>query len=153
MNRSICRAGCTGSGGPKKRFIRGGPDPPWKRHFRGVWNRDFPARCRRAFRFVGYMQKKFGITLNFPDENMPLPCGLNSTIFDPLLLLLLLFFGPRYSIPREWKNYAVQYKKVQKSSWNEPYSSSPFTKQSCSKMALYRWIRTESRWNKKLIFL
>jgi len=29
-------------------------------------------------------------------------------------------------------------KKVQKSSWNEPYSSSSFTKQSCSKMALYR---------------
>jgi len=25
-----------------------------------------------------------------------------------------------------------------KSSWNEPYSSSSFTKQSCSKMALYR---------------
>ena len=38
--------------------------------------------------------------------------------------------------------YALQ--KVQKSSWNEPYSSS-FTKQSCSKMALYRWIRSESR--------
>ena len=46
----------------------------------------------------------------------------------------------------------MQYKKVQKSSWNEPYSSS-FTKQSCSKMALYRWIKTESRWNKKLISL
>jgi len=30
-------------------------------------------------------------------------------------------------------------KKVQKSSWNEPYSSSSFTKQSCSKMALYRY--------------
>jgi len=38
--------------------------------------------------------------------------------------------------------YALQ--KVQKSSWNEPYSSS-FTKQSCSNMALYRWIRSESR--------
>ena len=47
----------------------------------------------------------------------------------------------------------MQYRKVQKSSWNEPYSSSSFTKQSCSKMALYRWIRTESRWNKKLISL
>ena len=31
-----------------------------------------------------------------------------------LLLLLLLLFWPRYSIPREWKNYAIQYKKVQK---------------------------------------
>jgi len=30
-----------------------------------------------------------------------------------------------------------QYKKIQKSSWNEPYSSSSFTKQSSSKMALY----------------
>ena len=45
-----------------------------------------------------------------------------------------------------------KYKKVQKSSWNEPYSSS-FTKQSCSKMALYHWIKTESRWNRKLISL
>jgi len=26
----------------------------------------------------------------------------------------------------------MQYKEVQKSSWNEPYSSSSFTKQSCS---------------------
>ena len=32
------------------------------------------------------------------------------------------------------KNYAMQYRKVQKSSWNEPYSSSSsFTRQSCSK--------------------
>ena len=53
------------------------------------------------------------------------------------VLLLLLFFWPRYSIPKEWKNYAMQYKKVQKSSWNEPYSSSSFTKQSFSKMAVY----------------
>jgi len=38
-----------------------------------------------------------------------------------LLLLLLfyfiLFYWPRYSIPREWKNYAMQYKKVQNVSW------------------------------------
>ena len=61
------------------------------------------------------------------------------------------FFWPWYSIPREWKNYALQYRKVQKSRWNEPYSSSSFTKQSCSKMASYLWIRTGSRWNKKLI--
>ena len=46
----------------------------------------------------------------------------------------------------------MQYEKVQKSSWNEPYSSS-FTKQSYSEMALYRWIRTESRWNKKLTII
>ena len=43
--------------------------------------------------------------------------------------------------------YAIQ--KIQISSWNEPYSFSSFTKQSSSKMALYRWIRTESRWNKQ----
>ena len=36
------------------------------------------------------------------------------------------------------KKYAMQYRLVQKSSWNEPYSSSSFTKQSCSKVALYR---------------
>jgi len=41
-----------------------------------------------------------------------------------------------------------------KSSWNEPYSSSSFTKLSCSKMAFYRWIKkTDSRWNKQLISL
>ena len=28
-----------------------------------------------------------------------------------------------------------------KSNWNEPYSSSSFTKLSCSKVALYRWIK------------
>ena len=37
--------------------------------------------------------------------------------------LLLLLFWSWYSIPREWKNYAMQFKKVQKSSWSEPYSS------------------------------
>ena len=41
--------------------------------------------------------------------------------------------------------------KVQKSSWNEPYSSS-FTKQSRSKMALYRWIKKERRWNKNYYY-
>jgi len=55
----------------------------------------------------------------------------------------IIIFWPRYSIPEEWKKYAMQYKKVQKSSWNEPYSSFSFTKQSCNKMALYRWIKTE----------
>jgi len=49
---------------------------------------------------------------------------------------IIVIFWPRYSIPREWKNCAMQYKKVQKSSWNEPYSSSSFTKQSCSEIAL-----------------
>jgi len=39
-------------------------------------------------------------------------------------------------------------KTEQESSWNEPYSSS-FTKLSCSKMASYRWIKTESRYGFK----
>ena len=70
-----------------------------------------------------------------------------------IIIIIIIIFRPRYSVPREWKNYAMQYKKVQKSSWNEPYSSSSFTKRSCSKMALYRWIRAESRYNKKLIII
>jgi len=40
-------------------------------------------------------------------------------------------------IPGNEKNYAMAIQKIQKSSWNEPYSSSSFTKQSSSKMALY----------------
>ena len=69
-----------------------------------------------------------------------------------LLLLLLLFYPGRLLNSQVMKRIAIC-KKVQKSSWNEPYSSSSFTKQSCSKMTLYRWIRTQSRWNKKLISL
>ena len=41
----------------------------------------------------------------------------------------------------------MQYKKVQKSSWNEPYSSSSFTKQSCSKMALWYYFFSASSRN------
>ena len=46
---------------------------------------------------------------------------------------IIIIFLPRYSIPREWKKlrYAVQKSTKIKSSWNEPYSSSSFTKQSC----------------------
>ena len=62
-----------------------------------------------------------------------------------------VYIYPGTQFPWNEKNYALQYRKVQKSSWNEPYSSSSFTKQSCSKMASYLWIRTGSRWNKKLI--
>jgi len=51
-------------------------------------------------------------------------------------ILLLLLFDPGTQFAGNEKNYAMQYKKVQKSGWNKPYSSS-FTKQSCSKMALY----------------
>jgi len=37
------------------------------------------------------------------------------TIIYRLLLLLLLFFDPGTQFPRKEKNYAMQYKKVQKS--------------------------------------
>jgi len=51
-----------------------------------------------------------------------------------LLLLLLLLLTPVLN-SQGMKKYAMQYKKVQKSIKS---SSSSFTKQSCSKMALYR---------------
>ena len=65
------------------------------------------------------------------------------------LLLLLLFFYPGTQFPGSEKITLCNTKKVQKSSWNEPYSSSS-TKQSCSKMALYQ---NGEYWNKKLISL
>jgi len=34
-----------------------------------------------------------------------------------VIIIIIIFFWPRYSIPKERKNYAMQYKKVQKSSW------------------------------------
>jgi len=40
---------------------------------------------------------------------------------------LFIIFNPDTQFPGNEKNYAVQYNKVQKSSWNEPYSSSSFT--------------------------
>ena len=59
--------------------------------------------------------------------------------YAAIQICLLLLFYPDTQFPGNEKNYAMQYRKVQKSSWNEPYSSSSsFTKQSCSKMALYR---------------
>jgi len=45
-----------------------------------------------------------------------------------LITLLLFFFDPGTQFPGNEKNCAMQYKKVQKSSWNKPYSSSSFTK-------------------------
>ena len=51
------------------------------------------------------------------------------------IVTVLLFFDPGTQRMKKLR-YAIQ--KKQKSSWNEPYSSSSFTKQSCSKTALYR---------------
>jgi len=59
------------------------------------------------------------------------PAPLKLLPYVAIQICLLLFFTP---VLREWKNYAMQYKKVQKSSCNETYSSSSFTKQPCSKM-------------------
>jgi len=54
------------------------------------------------------------------------------------IISIIVFFDPGTQFPGNEKNYTMQYKKVQKSSWNEPYFSSSFTKWSCSKTALYR---------------
>jgi len=61
-----------------------------------------------------------------------------------LILLLLLFLTPVLSSQGIKKlQYAIQ--KVQKSSWNEPYSSSSFAKQNCH--VTVRWhCTTESKW-------
>ena len=48
------------------------------------------------------------------------------------------FFDPGTQFPGNEKNTLCNTKMYK--SWNEPYSSSSFTKQSCSKMALYHWI-------------
>jgi len=55
-----------------------------------------------------------------------------------IIIIFIYFFDPGTQFPRNEKITLCNTKKVQKSSWNEPYSSSSFTKQSCSKMALYR---------------
>jgi len=53
-----------------------------------------------------------------------------------VIIIIIIIFTPVLNSQGMKKlRYAIQ--KVQKSSWNKPYSSS-FTKQSCSKMALYR---------------
>jgi len=59
----------------------------------------------------------------------------DTTLWRYTNLFIIIFFDPGTQFPGMKKNYAMQYKQVQKSSWNEPYSSSFFAKQSCSKMA------------------
>ena len=65
-----------------------------------------------------------------------------------LLLLLLLLFWPRYSVQKEWKKITLCNTKKYKNQ-----AGMNLHKTSCIKMALYCWIKTESRWNKKLISL
>ena len=41
-----------------------------------------------------------------------------------IIIIIIFLFDLGTQLPRNEKKYAMQYKKVQKSSWNEPYSSS-----------------------------
>ena len=75
-------------------------------------------------------------------------CALNHRHYRNILL----FFDPSTQFPGK-KNYAMQRHNT-KTSWNGLYSSfSSFTKLSRSRIALKRWMRTESRWNKNLVSL
>jgi len=73
-------------------------------------------------------------------ERIFLNCSLRPAslpVYRENTVIIILKPGTRF--PGNEKKYAMQYKKVHKSSWNEPYSSSSsFTKQSCSKMAVCR---------------
>jgi len=63
----------------------------------------------------------------------------DSAINIVVVIIIIIFFTQVLNSSQGMKKLryaAMQYKKVQKSSWNEPYSSS-FEKQSCSKMASY----------------
>ena len=134
-----------------------GPKINMMKHKRTTWKTKQNVNCYD--REIFYKNAILSTTIGVRNKNILWPIresnGRQNAVTQVICLLLIwlffITFLPRYSIPREWKNYAMQYKKVQKSSWNKLYSSSSFTKQSCSKMALYRGIRTESRWNKKLI--
>jgi len=54
------------------------------------------------------------------------------------VIVITVIFDPSTQFPGNGKITLCNTKKVQKSSWNEPYSSSSFTKQSRSKTPLYR---------------
>jgi len=73
------------------------------------------------------------------DKPANLLCELNGHLMPFIIIIIIIIIILTLVLNSQGlkKNYAMQYRKVQKSSWNEPYSSS-FTKQSCSKMALGR---------------
>jgi len=52
-------------------------------------------------------------------------------------IIVIIIFDPGTQFPGNEKITLCSTEKVQKTSWNEPYSSS-FTEQSCSKMTFYR---------------
>jgi len=63
----------------------------------------------------------------FPRNEKITLCNTKST------KIKLIIIDACTQFPGNEKNFSMQYKKVQKLSWNEPYSSSSFTKLSCSK--------------------
>jgi len=67
----------------------------------------------------------------------------DSTINIVMVIIIMIIFWTLNSKGMKTLRYAIQ--KVQKSSWNGPYSSSSFTKLLCSTMALYSSIKMESR--------
>ena len=86
-------------------------------------------------------EKKFRVVeLKTPRFSTARPIGSNLYV----CIIINIFTPVLNSQGMKKLCYAIE--KVHKSSWNEPYSSScSFTKQSCNKMALYRWVGTESR--------
>jgi len=71
--------------------------------------------------------------------------GHDDSTTNIVVVIIIIFLTPVLNSQGMKKSrYAIQ-KSTKKSSWNEPYSSSCFTEQSCSKMAFYRCIKTESR--------
>jgi len=46
-----------------------------------------------------------------------------SLLSSVINIVIIIIFDPGTQFPANEKNYAMQYRKVQKSSWNKPYSS------------------------------
>ena len=64
--------------------------------------------------------------------------GHDDSTINIVVVIIIIFLDPSTQFPgNEKKLCYANTKKVQKSSWSEPYSTSSFTKQSFSKMALY----------------
>jgi len=70
----------------------------------------------------GFLSSRFSVAHCLAPA--PLKLRPYGTIQIRLLLLLLLLFLTPVLFPGNEKKYVMQYKKVQKSSWIEPYSSS-----------------------------
>jgi len=90
-------------------------------------------------KYVYYYHYFFDPGTQLPGNEKITLCNTKSTKvkLKCLLFYLLFFLTPVLNSQGIKKIMLCNTKKIQKSSWNEPYSSS-FTKQSRSKMALYR---------------